>query len=166
LETAGKEAERKQAAFDETQSDTWKARAETAEKALNDEKSAHQAYRDEVTQAKATEAKNKAFMDAVTAWESKDKAKINPKQTDLLLATLGGKAEFTEKDGAFSVKNLDAIMTEAAAHGGFDFAKPETRTAFSGTFQKTNANTQPPAGGTNINSGMNALIRGGSAVDD
>ena len=111
-----------------------KAREE-AEGKYKAEKETHEATVTGYKAEKETAAKNDAFINAVTGYEHTEKGKLNPKQADLLLATLGAKAEYTEKDGVYTVKNLNAIMDEAISHGGFDFAKSETRTADTGSFR-------------------------------
>ena len=135
-----------------------KAREE-AEGRYKAEKEAHEAAVTTYKTEKADAAKNDAFIKAVTGYEHAEKGKLNPKQAGLLMAALGSKAEFTEKDGVYSVKNLDVIMDEAVSHGGFDFAKAETRTAQTGFFSSAVSSTaQNKASGRS----MNDFIRAGA----
>ena len=56
-----------------------------AETDLANEKTAHETYRNEVKTQEETAAKQKTFLDAITAYEHKEHGKLNPKQADLVL---------------------------------------------------------------------------------
>ncbi|MCL2049436.1 MAG: hypothetical protein FWG87_12005 [Defluviitaleaceae bacterium] len=115
-------------------------------KATEDGAASHvKANEDEVAQATLAReraesvafAKNEALGNAILAFEHRELGKLNPKQADLLVGAFGAKAEYAEQDGVFSVTNLDVIMGEAVTHGGFDFARAQTRNAPTGGLVRT-----------------------------
>ena len=136
--------------------DTWKNRAEIAETALADQKAA---YKTE----KETACKTEALTKAIIGYQHAEMGKLNPRQADLLITAFGAKAEYTEKKEGdktvYSVKNINVIMADAISHGGFEFAKGETKTAVFGSFQQS----APPQ---NEKPNLTAALLGGGTTND
>ena len=146
----------------DTETEAWKSRAEAAENALADEKTAHQSTITGHKTEKENTAKAEALKKAIIDYRHVEKGKLNPRQADLLITAFGDKVEYTKnRDGdkpVFSVKNMHEIMGEAVSHGGFEFARSETKSAVFGSFQNVTTPNEKP----NLTA---ALLGGGETPD-
>ena len=136
-----------------------------AETDLTTERTANEAYRNEIKTEKETAAKQETFLDAVASFESKDtKAKLNPKQVAEFAKSYGGEVEWeTLKDGSFKMKNFDAVMSGGMKNEAYEFKAPETRTAQTGFFSPT---TQNKISGKSMNDFIRAGASGQPITDD